>query len=329
MNMQAMVLERPGHPLVQRSLPIPQPAAGQVLIRVKACGVCRTDLHILDNELDQPTLPLVPGHEIVGVIEAIGTGVNGLAPGERVGVGWLGQTCGHCSFCEDERENLCETARFTGYQIDGGYAEYTVAAASSCFPIPDCYGDIEAAPMLCAGLIGFRTLLLAGPCETLGIYGFGAAAHIVAQIARFQGKRVYAFTRPGDHVAQAFAISMGAEWAGDSGQTPPAKLDAALIFAAVGELVPIALSRLRKGGTVVCGGIHMSDIPSFPYELLWHERSVRSVANLTRRDGRDFFALALSVPVRTSANPYPLDQANKALADLRSGKLSGAAVLTL
>ena len=329
MNMKAMVLERPGEPLVHKSVPIPQPGAQQVLLRVKACGVCRTDLHIVDNELDEPKLPLVPGHEIVGVIEKTGEAVDELATGARVGVGWLGQCCRHCRFCEEGRENLCEAARFTGYQIDGGYAEYTVADASSCFPIPDCYSDIEAAPLLCAGLIGFRTLRLAGPCDTLGIYGFGAAAHIVAQIARYKGKRVFAFTRPGDQVAQAFAMSLGAEWAGNSGQTPPVELDAALIFAPAGELVPAALSRLRKGGTVVCGGIHMSDIPAFPYELLWHERSVRSVANLTRRDGRDFFELAPRVPVRTTVTPYALDQANMALADLRAGKLSGAAVLVI
>jgi len=329
MKMKAMVLQRPGEPLVHSSLPIPQPGAQQVLIRVKACGVCRTDLHILDNELDEPKLPLVPGHEIVGVIEKTGEAVSELATGERVGVGWLGQSCRHCRYCKEERENLCEAARFTGYQIDGGYAEYTVADARSCFPIPDCYSDIEAAPLLCAGLIGFRTLRLAGPCDTLGIYGFGAAAHIVAQIARYKGKRVYAFTRPGDQVAQAFAMSLGAEWAGDSGQAPPVELDAALIFAPAGELVPAALSRLCKGGTVVCGGIHMSDIPGFPYELLWHERSVRSVANLTRRDGRDFFQLAPRVPVRTTVTPYALEQANMALADLRAGKLSGAAVLVI
>lgn len=329
MYMNAMVMEKPGQPLVHRSLPVPQPGPGQVLIRVKACGVCRTDLHIVDNELDQPKLPLIPGHEIVGVVAKTGEAVTGLAAGERVGVGWLGHTCQNCEFCRQDHENLCAAARFTGYQIDGGYAEYSVAEARYCFPIPDCYSDTEAAPLLCAGLIGFRTLRLAGPCETVGIYGFGAAAHIVAQIARYEGKRVYAFTRPGDRIAQDFAMSLGAEWAGDSSQTPPVELDSALIFAPAGELVPVALSRLRKGGTVVCGGIHMSDIPSFSYDLLWHERSVCSVANLTRRDGRDFFQIAPRVPVRTSVTPYSLQEANAALEDLRAGNLSGAAVLNI
>ena len=329
MYMNAMVMEQPGQPLVHRSLPVPQPGPGEVLIRVKACGVCRTDLHIVDNELDQPKLPLIPGHEIVGVVAKTGEAVTGLATGDRVGVGWLGHTCQNCDFCRQNHENLCAAARFTGYQIDGGYAEYSVAEARYCFPIPDCYSDTEAAPLLCAGLIGFRTLRLAGPCETVGIYGFGAAAHIVAQIARYEGKRVYAFTRPGDRIAQDFAMSLGAEWAGDSSQTPPVELDSALIFAPAGELVPVALSRLRKGGTVVCGGIHMSDIPSFSYDLLWHERSVCSVANLTRRDGRDFFQIAPRVPVRTSVTPYPLQEANAALADLRAGNLSGAAVLNI
>ncbi len=329
MYMNAMVMEKPGRPLVHRSMPIPQPGPGQVLIRVKACGVCRTDLHIVDNELDQPKLPLIPGHEIVGVVAKTGEAVTGLAIGERVGVGWLGHTCQNCEFCRQDHENLCAAARFTGYQIDGGYAEYSVAEARYCFPIPDCYSDTEAAPLLCAGLIGFRTLRLAGPCETVGIYGFGAAAHIVAQIARYEGKRVYAFTRPGDRIAQDFAMSLGAEWAGDSSQTPPVELDSALIFAPAGELVPVALSRLRKGGTVVCGGIHMSDIPSFSYDLLWHERSVCSVANLTRRDGRDFFQIAPRVPVRTSVTPYSLEEANAALEDLRAGNLSGAAVLNI
>ncbi len=329
MYMNAMVMEQPGQPLVHRSLPVPQPGPGEVLIRVKACGVCRTDLHIVDNELDQPKLPLIPGHEIVGVVAKTGEAVTGLATGDRVGVGWLGHTCQNCDFCRQNHENLCAAARFTGYQIDGGYAEYSVAEARYCFPIPDCYSDTEAAPLLCAGLIGFRTLRLAGPCETVGIYGFGAAAHIVAQIARYEGKQVYAFTRPGDRIAQDFAMSLGAEWAGDSSQTPPVELDSALIFAPAGELVPVALSRLRKGGTVVCGGIHMSDIPSFSYDLLWHERSVCSVANLTRRDGRDFFQIAPRVPVRTSVTPYPLQEANAALADLRAGNLSGAAVLNI
>ncbi|MDH3893923.1 MAG: zinc-dependent alcohol dehydrogenase family protein [Chromatiales bacterium] len=329
MYMNAMVMEKPGQPLVHRSLPVPQPGPGEVLIRVKACGVCRTDLHIVDNELDQPKLPLIPGHEIVGVVAKTGEAVTELATGDRVGVGWLGHTCQNCDFCRQNHENLCAAARFTGYQIDGGYAEYSVAEARYCFPIPDCYSDTEAAPLLCAGLIGFRTLRLAGPCETVGIYGFGAAAHIVAQIARYEGKRVYAFTRPGDRIAQDFAMSLGAEWAGDSSQTPPVELDSALIFAPAGELVPVALSRLRKGGTVVCGGIHMSDIPSFSYDLLWHERSVCSVANLTRRDGRDFFQIAPRVPVRTSVTPYSLQEANAALADLRAGNLSGAAVLNI
>lgn len=329
MNMKAMVLNRPGEPLILKSLPVPEPNSTQVLLRVTACGVCRTDLHIVDGELTEPKLPLILGHEIVGIVEHVGKDVTGIEPGQRVGVPWLGSSCQRCRFCCSGRENLCDNARFTGYQLDGGYAEYTVADARYCFPVPDTFTDIEAAPLLCAGLIGFRTLRLAGPCETLGIYGFGAAAHIVAQVARHEKKRVFAFTRPGDTVAQRFALSLGAEWSGDSTQQPPTKLDAALIFAPVGELVPQALSQLRKGGTVVCGGIHMSDIPSFRYDLLWHERTIRSVANLTRQDGLDFLRIAPCVPVHTSVTTYDLEQANEAISDLRRGDLSGAAILVI
>jgi propanol-preferring alcohol dehydrogenase len=329
MNMKAMVLERPGEPLALKTLPVPEPGPSQVLLRVKACGVCRTDLHIVDGELTEPKLPLVPGHEIVGIIERIGEAVTCLEPGQRVGVPWLGESCQRCGFCKTGRENLCDSAKFTGYQLDGGYAEFTVADARYCFPVPDSYTDAEAAPLLCAGLIGFRTLRLAGPCETVGIYGFGAAAHIVAQIARHNKKRIFAFTRSGDTLAQQFALSLGAEWSGASNERPPVELDAALIFAPAGELVPQALSHLQKGGTVVCGGIHMSDIPSFAYDLLWHERTIRSVANLTRDDGLEFFDLAPRVPVRTSVTTYDLAQANEALFDLRQGNLTGAAVLVI
>ncbi len=329
MNMKAMVLERPGEPLALKTLPVPEPGPAQVLLRVTACGVCRTDLHIVDGELTEPKLPLVPGHEIVGIAERIGEAVTLIEPGQRVGVPWLGESCQRCGFCKSGRENLCDSAKFTGYQLDGGYAEYTVADARYCFPVPDSYADAEAAPLLCAGLIGFRTLRLAGPYETLGIYGFGAAAHIVAQIAHHDEKRIFAFTRSGDTRAQQFALSLGAEWSGASTERPPVELDAALIFAPAGELVPQALSHLQKGGTVVCGGIHMSDIPSFAYSLLWHERTIRSVANLTREDGLEFFDLAPRVPVRTSVTTYDLEQANEALADLREGNLTGAAVLVI
>ncbi len=322
-----MVLESPGQPLRPADVPVPIPGPAQVLLRVRACGVCRTDLHVADGELPNPKLPLILGHEIVGVVEACGAGVQRYAPGDRVGVPWLGWTCGTCRYCRSGRENLCDYARFTGYQLDGGYAEYTVADERYCFPIPPQYSDVEAAPLLCAGLIGYRSLVAAGEGERLGIYGFGAAAHIIVQVARHRGHKVYAFTRPGDNEAQQFALELGAAWAGPSDRPPPEPLDAAIIFAPVGALVPAALRAVVKGGVVVCAGIHMSDIPSFPYAILWGERVVRSVANLTRRDGEEFLALAPRVPVRTETVPLPLDQANKALDRLRSGRLRGAAVL--
>jgi propanol-preferring alcohol dehydrogenase len=325
--MRAAVLDAPGTPLVLREIAPPSPGPGQLLIRVHACAICRTDLHVVDGELHHPKLPLVPGHEIVGTVSANGPGAHRFAPGDRVGVPWLGWTCGICRYCQAQQENLCEQARFTGYTLDGGYAEFTVADERYCFAIPAGYSDVEAAPLLCAGLIGYRTLRMAGEAERLGIYGFGAAAHIVAQVARYQGRRVYAFTRPGDALAQDFARRQGAIWAGPSDEAPPEPLDAALIFAPVGALVPLALRATTKGGTVVCGGIHMSDIPSFPYALLWEERMVRSVANLTRRDADEFLALAPKVPVRIAAHALRLEDANEGLADLRAGKLTGAAVL--
>jgi len=325
--MRAMLLEAPGEPLRPRDRAPPKPGPGEVLIRVGACGVCRTDLHILDGELAHPRLPLIPGHEIVGVVAGLGTGVKAFDIGHRVGVPWLGGTCGICEFCASGRENLCDRPRFTGYQIDGGYAEYAVADARYCFPIPAGFDDVAAAPLLCAGLIGYRTLRLAGEAERVGIYGFGAAAHIITQVARYQGRSVYAFTRTGDEEAQQFAKAQGAAWAGASDERPPEELDAAIIFAPVGALVPAALAAVRKGGTVVCGGIHMSDIPSFPYDLLWGERSVCSVANLTRKDAAEFMDLAHKVPVRTTTQPFALEHANQALNEMRSGKLQGAAVL--
>jgi propanol-preferring alcohol dehydrogenase len=317
--MQAMVLRAAREPLEERDLPVPEPGPGQVLLRVRACGVCRTDLHVVDGELERPKLPLVPGHQIVG--EA--------ADGRRLGVPWLGWTCGECRYCRSGRENLCDRARFPGYDLDGGYAEWAVADERFCFPIPEGYPDEQAAPLLCAGLIGYRSLRLAGDAERLGLYGFGASAHIVAQLARAQGRRVFAFTRAGDAQARAFALSLGAEWAGDSDGPAPEELDAAIVFAPAGELVPAALRATAKGGSVVCAGIHMSDIPSFPYELLWGERVVRSVANLTRRDGEEFLALAPQVPVRTEVETYPLGEANEALARLRAGEVRGAAVLVV
>jgi propanol-preferring alcohol dehydrogenase len=324
--MRAMLLDRPGSPLREAELPSPEPAPGQVLLRVRACGVCRTDLHVTDGELPDPKLPLVLGHQIVGEVVA---GGERFRPGERVGVPWLGWTCGACRYCTSGRENLCDRARFTGYQLDGGYAEETVADERFCLPLPAGFADLRAAPLLCAGLIGFRALRFAGGAERLGLYGFGASAHIVTQVARWQGRRVFAFTRPGDEEGQAFARTLGAEWAGESGASPPEELDAALVFAPVGALVPAALRALAKGGTVVCAGIHMSDIPSFPYELLWGERAVRSVANLTRLDGAEFLALAPKVPVRTEVEVFPLAAANEALARLREGKIRGAAVLAV
>jgi propanol-preferring alcohol dehydrogenase len=322
-----MVLEAPQRPLAARDLPKPEPGPGQVLLRIGACGVCRTDLHVVDGELTHPKLPLVPGHEIVGRVAAVGQGVERYKEGDRVGVPWLGWSCGECRFCRRGAENLCEKARFTGYTIDGGYGEYAVADQRFCFPVAGESSDAAAAPLLCAGLIGWRSLVMAGEAHRLGIYWFGAAAHIVSQVARFQGRKVFAFTRPGDAAAQDFARAQGATWAGDSGAAPPEPLDAAIIFAPVGALVPEALRRIEKGGTVVCGGIHMSDIPSFPYELLWGERVVRSVANLTRKDGEEFLAVAAQAKVRTEIETFPLSQANHALSRLRDGKLTGAAVL--
>ena len=325
--MRAMLFDRPGQPLRLGDLPIPKAQAGQVLIRVRACAVCRTDLHVVDGELRSPKLPLVPGHEIVGTIEELGENVRRFTIGERVGVPWLGWTCGECSYCRSGQENLCNLAKFTGYTLDGGYANYTVADQRFCFRVPEAYSDVDAAPLLCAGLIGYRSLVKAGAGKRLGIYGFGAAAHIVAQVARHQKREIYAFTRPADEQAKRFALDLGAAWAGTSEEHPPEKLDAAIIFAPVGEIVPHALRAVQKGGTVVCAGIHMSDIPSFPYSILWEERSLCSVANLTRRDGEEFMALAPRVPVRTQVQTFPLDEANEALAALRSGRIHGAAVL--
>ena len=325
--MRAQLLTAPGRQLAAAEVPPPQPGAGQVLLEVRACAVCRTDLHVVDGELPHPKLPLIPGHEIVGTVIENGKGADRFALGDRVGVPWLGWTCGVCDYCRGGRENLCDNARFTGYQIDGGYAELTVADQRYCFAIDPSFGDVEAAPLLCAGLIGYRTLRLAGDAQRLGIYGFGAAAHILAQVARYQGREVYAFTRPGDTAAQDFARGLGAAWAGNSDEKPPKPLDAALIFAPVGPLVPAALAATRKGGTVVCGGIHMSDIPAFPYRLLWEERVIRSVANLTRRDAEEFLALAPAAGIKTTTQTYPLAEANRALSDLRSGALQGAAVL--
>lgn len=329
--MKAMVLEAPNRELVLREVPRPSPQKNQVLLKVEACGVCRTDLHVKDGDLENPRLPLILGHEIVGVVEAMGAdAAEHFKVGMRVGVPWLGHTCGACAYCRTEHENLCDHARFTGYTLNGGYAEYTVADQHYCFPIADQSADAaELAPLLCAGLIGYRSLRLSGDPKTLGIYGFGAAAHIVAQVARFESRRVFAFTRPQDRSAQEFAKSLGAVWAGDSTEASPEALDAAIIFAPVGALVPIALKAVKKGGVVVCGGIHMSDIPSFPYALLWEERVLRSVANLTRRDGAEFLSLAPKIPVRTAVTKYPLEEANRALEDLRQGCLSGAAVLVM
>jgi propanol-preferring alcohol dehydrogenase len=322
-----MVLEKRGEPLCLREIPQPKPQAGEVLIRVRACGVCRTDLHVVDGELQNPKLPLVPGHEIVGTVVETGGGANWFNVGARVGVPWLGRTCGECVYCLSDRENLCERARFTGYTLDGGYAEYMVADERFCFPLPQNCSDAEAAPLLCAGLIGYRSLAKTGTAKSIGLYGFGAAAHIITQVAGYQGRQVYAFTRPGDFNGQQFAKSLGAVWAGDANTLPPEPLDAAIIFAPAGELVPQALKAVNKGGVVVCGGIHMSDIPSFPYDSLWNERSICSVANLTRRDGKEFFLLAPRVPVKTTVLTFPMEAANEALARLRAGKIKGAAVL--
>jgi propanol-preferring alcohol dehydrogenase len=325
--MKAWRLHAPGTPLREADLPLPEPGPGQVRVAVRACAVCRTDLHIADGDLPRPRLPLVLGHEIVGVVDAVGPGVAGFAAGDRIGVPWLGWTCGECGFCRAGRENLCVRARFTGYDLDGGFAQYTVADARFCFALPAAYDDLHAAPLLCAGLIGYRTYRMAGDAARVGFYGFGASAHLVAQVAAAEGRSVFAFTRPGDEETQAFARRLGAVWAGGSDEAPPEPLDAALVFAPVGALVPAALRAVTRGGTVVCAGIHMSDIPAFPYELLWQERVVRSVANLTRRDGEEFLGLAGRLPLRVEVRPYRLAEANRALEDLRAGRGDGAAVL--
>lgn len=326
-SMRAMRLHSIGSPLVADELSVPEPARGQLTVKIAACAVCRTDLHVVDGELTEPKLPLIPGHEIVGRVEEIGEGVEGFRVGERVGIPWLGWTCGKCEYCLSGRENLCERARFTGYTIDGGYAEFTVADARFTFRIPDQFDDVPAAPLLCAGLIGYRSLRRSGDAKRLGIYGFGAAAHIVAQVARYEGREIFAFTRRGDTAGQEFARDLGARWVGGSDEAPPEKLDAAIIFAPIGGLVPVALQVVKRGGTVVCGGIHMSDIPAFPYRDLWHERTICSVANLTRRDGEEFLELAAKIPIRTETETFPLERANEALDALRSGKVRGAAVL--
>lgn len=325
--MRAMVLERPGGPLVLRERPLPVPHPQEVLIEVAACGVCRTDLHLLDGELPGITYPIIPGHQIVGRVAARGAAGGALHVGERVGVPWLGWTCGSCEYCGSGHENLCDRARFTGYQVDGGYATHCVADAGFCFPLPDGYDDLAVAPLLCAGLIGFRSLRLCGDARRIGFYGFGAAAHLIAQVAVWQQREVYAFTRPGDVRAQAFARDLGALWSSGSDESPPQALDAAIIFAAAGELVPAALRAVRKGGRVICGGIHMSDIPGFPYSILWGERSLQSVANLTREDAREFLRIAPQVPVRSQVTTFALEQANDALLALRSGAFDGAAVI--
>lgn len=327
--MRAMLLESAGSPLVQREIAVPEPKADEILIRVRCCGVCRTDQHIVDGELKQPKLPLVLGHQIVGTVVVLGGEVEGLAEGQRVGVPWLGRSCHSCRFCAAGSENLCDRALFTGYQLDGGYAEYAVVQARFALPLPGSFPDLQAAPLLCAGLIGYRALTLTGDAEHIGFYGFGSAAHILAQVARHQGRKVYAFTRPGDVRSQAFARRLGSEWAGGSDERPPVTLDAAILFAPAGSLVPRALRAVRRGGNVVCAGIHMSEIPAFPYELLWGERTLRSVANLTRKDGVEFLELAPRVPIQTEARPYALEDANLALWDLREGRVSGSAVLTV
>lgn len=325
--MRAMLLSKPGAPLVLSQVPVPEPGDGQLLVRVNVCGVCRTDLHVVDGDLTEPHLPLVPGHQIVGRVERCGPGAATVSTGQRIGIPWLGGSCGHCDFCRGGNENLCDSAVYTGYQINGGFADYCVADARFCFPIAEMYPDLQAAPLLCAGLIGYRALVKAGDARHIGLYGFGAAAHILVQVARYQGRHTYAFTRPDDTQAQQFALELGASWAGASGQSPPRPLDAAIIFAPVGALVPEALAALRKGGRVVCAGIHMSDIPRFPYAALWGERSICSVANLTRKDGDEFLRLAPQIPVKTEVHRYALEDANQALDDLRHGRFTGAAVV--
>src|SRR5438034_1429843 len=327
--MRAMVLEKPRQPLVPRDVPNPKPRLGQLLVRVATCAVCRTDLHVVDGELPDPKLPLILGHQIAGRIEEIGGGVKGFSMGDRVGIPWLGWTDGDCVYCRSNRENLCDRARFTGYTIDGGYAEFTVADARFCFPLPEQYDDVDVASLLGAGLIGYRSLRKTGDAHRLGVYGFGNAAHLIGQVALYHGRELFVFTRPGDKATQEVARKFGAKWAGDSDKMPPEKLDAAIIFASVGELVPVALRALAKGGIVVCGGIHMSDIPSFPYDDLWGERVICSVANLTRRDGEEFFEIASHVPVRTEIETFPLEEANSALDRFRTGKLKGTAVLLM
>jgi len=322
-----MVLHEQQRPLQLCELPRPSAGPGQILLQVKACGICRTDLHVVDGDLKHPTLPLIPGHQIVGEVSGVGTGVTGFSIGQRVGVPWLGGSCGHCWYCRHDKENLCDEARYTGYQINGGFAEYTLADPAYCFPIPALYSDQQAAPLLCAGLIGYRAYRLLESCQNIGLYGFGAAAHILIQLAHYRKQAIFAFTREGDTIAQDFARELGACWTGDSGQPPPTPLDGAIIFAPAGELVPQALRSVRKGGRVVCAGIHMSDIPSFPYDILWGERELCSVANLTRRDGEEFLPLAAQIPIATTVHVYPLEQANAALDDLRHGRFSGAAVL--
>lgn len=325
--MRAMVLERAQYPLQLRQVQTPRAELGQLLIRVKACGLCRTDLHVFDGELSEPSLPLIPGHQIVGTVAQVGEQCSEFSVGDRVGVPWLGGSCGHCHYCARHQENLCDHAIYTGYQRNGGFAEYAVADARYCFPIPAHFSDIQAAPLLCAGLIGYRCLRKLADAHNIGLYGFGAAAHILTQVARHEGRQVYAFTRPGDVAAVDFALGLGATWAGSSNDTPPTQLDGAIIFAPLGELVPTALSHVRKGGTVVCGGIHMSEIPAFAYSILWHERTLTSVANLTRRDGEEFMPLAAAIPIATEVHRYELEQANQALEDLRHGRFNGAAVI--
>ena len=327
--MRAVLLERPKAPLRLAEIDRPEPQAGRILIRVRACGVCRTDLHIVDGELPNPKLPLVLGHQIIGRVAKVGPGAARFLAGDRVGVPWLAWACGQCRYCRSGRENLCDNAKFTGYSVDGGYAEYCVADERFCFPVPEGYSDLHAAPLMCPGLIGYRSLKLAGDAERVGFYGFGSAAHILIQVAQAQGRRVFAFTRPGDAKTQAFARELGAQWAGGSDESPPEKLDAALLFAAVGELVPVALRAVAKGGTVVCGGIHMSDIPSFPYALLWEERAIRSVANLTRSDAEEFLDIARRLPIKTEVQTFPLEAANEGIEATRSGRYRGTAVLDI
>ncbi len=325
--MKAMVLNSIGRPLEAADISVPVPHKGQLLLKVRACGICRTDLHVVDGELTEPKLPLVPGHQIVGVVADVSQTSGKFKKGDRVGVPWLGFSCGECEFCRSDRENLCDFARYTGYQINGGFAEYCVADERFCFPIPEGYPDLQAAPLLCAGLIGYRSYRMTGSARTIGFYGFGAAAHILIQVAIFEGRDIFAFTREGDVESQNFARQLGAVWSGSSEQIPPEPLDAAIIFAPVGQLLPLALKAVKKGGIVVCAGIYMSDIPSFPYSILWEERSIKSVANLTRRDGEEFLALAPTVPVKTEVHPYPLEKVNEALDDLRHGRFNGAAVI--